>query len=68
MKDIPCISHPTMKLCDPCTDETIYQIRDILQGLGKLKKTLDKVSHDTDCASTYPCDCWKIKIEEIYNG
>jgi hypothetical protein len=69
MKDIPCISNPpAIKLCDACSDETIYQIRDILHGLGNLKKTLDKVSHKSGCASTAPCDCWKDKITEIYNG
>ena len=68
MKDIPCISHPVVKLCDACSDETIYQIREILQGMGSLKKTMDKASHNTNCASIKPCDCWKDKITEIYNG
>jgi hypothetical protein len=66
MKDIPCISSPpAIKLCDACSDETIYQIREILRGLGKLNKTMDKASHTTDCASIKPCDCWKDKVMEI---
>ena len=70
-KLIPCVDNPKYTLCDPCQDELSFQIRELLHGMGELRKTIKDAPHARTCAIFLcldtVCDCFKSKIDEINN-
>lgn len=68
-----------IKPCIHCYQEMIEELKSYIYSMNGLKKIIDKAPHSGNCKGFPPtfidgkwdtsnCDCWKSKVEEIYNG
>ena len=70
MNNIPCLDEPEyeIKVCEVCQQRLVKEVHQTIEGMKELHKTVANSPHHPDCASLRPCDCFKTKIDEIYNG
>lgn len=74
MKSVPCFKHEYTKItvCPDCYQDMVEDLQEHIAHLNDLKKVIDKLPHSHVCSvymlTSTDCNCWKSKIEEIYNG